>query len=62
MNIGEKIRKAQDRQGVSSVELASRIGVRPQQLYRWRYSEDIRASRLIQICKALDVDIRDFAD
>jgi transcriptional regulator with XRE-family HTH domain len=43
-----------------SLQLAKSLGVTPQQLSRWRHSEDIKLSVLLNICNALGVTISEF--
>jgi transcriptional regulator with XRE-family HTH domain len=44
----------------TSLQLAKSLGVTPQQLSRWRHSEDIKLSVLLNICNALGVTISEF--
>jgi len=50
------MRKAQEQQGVSSIELARRFGVHKQQVSRWRYQQDANLSLISKIAEALDLD------
>ena len=60
MNIGKRIRDLQIDYDITSLQLAKSLGVTPQQLSRWRHSEDIKLSVLLNICNALGVTISEF--
>ena len=56
IDFGKAMRKAQEQQGVSSIELARRFGVHKQQVSRWRYQQDANLSLISKIAEALDLD------
>ena len=60
MNTGKRIRDLQIDHNIPSLQLAKSLGVTPQQLSRWRHSEDIKLSVLLNICNALGVTISEF--
>jgi transcriptional regulator with XRE-family HTH domain len=60
MNTGKRIRDLQIDHDITSLQLAKSLGVTPQQLSRWRHSEDIKLSVLLNICNALGVTISEF--
>jgi transcriptional regulator with XRE-family HTH domain len=62
MNTGKRIRDLQIDYDITSLQLAKSLGVTPQQLSRWRHSEDIKLSVLLNICNALGVTIVNLLD
>lgn len=64
MPISERIRYYRELKEMTQEQLADRIGVRPQTIYK--YEKDIVTNipieRLKQIAAALDVDVRDLVD
>jgi len=57
-NIGEKIKEFRKQQGISQIELAERVGLSFQQIQKYEKGiTKISVSRLLQIAKALNVDI-----
>jgi transcriptional regulator with XRE-family HTH domain len=57
MDIGQKIRMAQDARGISCVDLARKLDVLPQQLSRWRHSKDLKLGTVIGISSALGLSV-----
>ena len=62
MHAGRAIKKLQDDKGLSGNELADILGVVPQQLSRWRNSEDMKLSTIVKLCEALEIEVSDFID
>lgn len=62
MHAGRAIKKLQDDKGLSGNDLADILGVVPQQLSRWRNSEDMKLSTIVKLCKALEIEVSDFID
>jgi len=46
--------------GVKSADLAREIGVHPQQVARWRSSDNIRVHQLQDICKVIGIGLDEF--
>jgi DNA-binding Xre family transcriptional regulator len=61
-NFGKALRVIQASQGVSSVELARRLGLTKQQISHWRYREDAKLSLVAKICNCLDVKVAEFME
>lgn len=59
-DFGKALRVCQAKQGVSSVELAQRLGVTKQQLSHWRYRDDAKLSLVVKVCSGLDVEVFEF--
>ena len=55
--IGENIKRLQSEHGIKSQELAKRLGVLPQQLSRWRNSDDMKVSVVLKLCDIFGVGI-----
>jgi len=60
INLGDKLKAAQARKGLSGVELAKRLETTPQQLSRWRNSRDLSFNLVLRMCDALDVTVSEF--
>jgi len=59
--IGEKIKEIRKKLGISQIELAERVGLSFQQIQKYEKGiTKISVSRLYQIAKALNTDIRIF--
>ena len=58
MNIGQEIRIAQTKAGITNRELAKRLGISPQTVSNYRKAEDIKLSTLREICKALGLQLK----
>ena len=58
MNIGQEIRVAQTKAGITNRELAKRLGISPQTVSNYRKAEDIKLSTLREICKALGLQLK----
>lgn len=61
-NFGKALRVIQASKGVSSVELARRLGLTKQQISHWRYREDAKLSLVAKICNCLDVKVSEFME
>jgi transcriptional regulator with XRE-family HTH domain len=61
-NFGKALRVIQAKEGVSSVELARRLGLTKQQISHWRYREDAKLSLVAKICNCLDVELSEFME
>jgi DNA-binding Xre family transcriptional regulator len=57
-SIGQEIRVAQTKAGVSNRELAKRLGVSPQTVSNYRKATDIKLSTLREICTALGLNLK----
>lgn len=55
-----RLRALQKTKGVSSIELASRLKVKPQQVSRWRKTPNLKIHTIQRVCQALDVSLADF--
>lgn len=62
MHAGRAIKKFQDDKGLTGNELADILGVVPQQLSRWRNSEDMKLSTISKFCQALGIEVSEFID
>ena len=60
INVGNCLKNAQARKGLSNLELAARMKTSPQQISRWRNQSDIKVQTVQNLCLALDVDMKDF--
>lgn len=60
IHLGQKLKAAQTRKGLSGVELSKRLGTTPQQVSRWRNSEDLGLNVVLRMCDALEITILDF--
>ena len=59
-HLGNKLKAAQARKGLTGVELAKRLETTPQQLSRWRNSGDLGWNLVLRMCDALEITISDF--
>lgn len=60
MHIGKTIRRLQNEKGVNCSELARGMGVLPQQVSRWRQSEDLKFSIVSRLAKFFKVSLDEF--
>jgi len=61
--IGSLIKVARKSQGISQMQLASRLGISYQQLQKYEYgASHITVSRLTQIANALGLPVKSFID
>jgi transcriptional regulator with XRE-family HTH domain len=60
IHLGDKLKAAQARKGLSGVELAKLLGTTPQQLSRWRNSRDLGFNLVLKICDELDITVSEF--
>jgi DNA-binding Xre family transcriptional regulator len=59
-NVGRSLRKVQADKRVTNKTLADKIGVHPEQVARWRSSEDLKLSRVAQLASHFEMSIDDF--
>lgn len=59
MHIGKAIQFFQNQKELTGIELAQRIDITPQQLSRWRGSEDMTVSSVIRVADGLDVSVNE---
>lgn len=62
MNIGKQIVNIQRDKGIQCQELAKSLGIKPQQLSRWRRSEDLKFSLVEKVSNALGLSIHEFIE
>lgn len=62
MNLGNRLRQEQERQGLTSVELARRVNKAPQHISRWRRQNDMRVSTAMAISEALGMSLSEFVE
>jgi transcriptional regulator with XRE-family HTH domain len=62
MHAGNAIKTLQDRYGYTGTELAEMLDIAPQQLSRWRQSDDIKLSVIFNICDVLGIEVSEFID
>jgi len=60
MNAGKAIGYYQTMRCITGAELSRRMGIKPQQLSRWRQTEDMKLSAMIRVASALEVPVSDF--
>lgn len=61
-NFGKALRVCQAKEGVSSIELAQRLGITKQQVSHWRYRDDAKLSLVVKVCNGLGVEVADFLE
>jgi len=59
-HLGDKLKAAQARKGLSGVELAKSLGTTPQQISRWRNSRDLELNLVLRICDSMQITINEF--
>lgn len=62
MHAGKAIKTLQDRYNYTGTELADMLEIAPQQLSRWRQSDDIKLSVILNICDVLGIEVSEFID
>jgi len=60
-NVGKSLRKVQAETRTSNIQLAQEMSVTPVQVARWRSSEDLRFSRVVQLAHHFNLSIDKFA-
>ena len=60
VNFGAALRELQEKKGVSSSELATRLGVQRQRVDYLRNKEDVRLMTVVQVSEALGVNFNTF--
>ena len=59
-DFGARLIEIQTDAGVSSSELARRLGVARQQVGQWRAAQDARISTVFKVCEAMGVSHTEF--
>ena len=59
-NIGKSLKIAQAMTDVKNIDLANRFGVKPQQVIRWRTSEDMSVHKVQELADYLGMTMNDF--
>ena len=59
-DFGLALRLAQARENWKNETLASAVGVRRQQITRWRGSKMMQGEAIVKICRAMDISLNDF--
>lgn len=59
-NIGKSLRIAQAMNDVKNIDLAEKFGVKPQQVIRWRNSEDMPIHRVQDFANHFGMSLFDF--
>jgi DNA-binding Xre family transcriptional regulator len=62
IDCGSRLCELQVDCGISSVELSKRLGVPPQQLVRWRQTENLKIHTIQRICEALSIKVSTFLE
>lgn len=62
MHIGKRIVQLQREKDIQCQELAQKLGILPQQLSRWRRSEDLKFSLVEKVANALGLSIHEFIE
>lgn len=60
INIGRCLKVAQALKDVRNIDLADRFGVKPQQVIRWRNSEDMPLHRIQDFATYFDMSLDQF--
>lgn len=56
MHFGRTFRLHQLNKNIPTHDIAAKLGVTPQQVYRWYKAPDVKLSLLITIAEVIDVD------
>ena len=59
-DFGARLIEVQTNLGVSSSELARRVGVARQQIGQWRAAKDARVSTVCRVCEGMDITYQEF--
>jgi len=59
-DIGWCLRAAQANTGITSAHLAHCLDVKPQQIARWRTSDNLKFHTIQMLCEALDMSLEEF--
>lgn len=59
-NIGKSLRIAQAMKDVKNIDLADKFGVKPQQVIRWRNSEDMPIHRVQDFANYFEMSLFEF--
>lgn len=62
IDCGHRLVSLQKERGITSVELARRMGVTPQQVVRWRQTANLKVHTLQRLCEALGVGVMAFLE
>ena len=60
MNAGKAIKQIQTEKGITGDSLSKALGVAPQQLSRWRQSDDLKLSIIVRLCNVMGVEVSEF--
>ena len=59
-NVGKSLRIAQAMKDVKNIEMAARFNVKPQQVIRWRNTEDMSIHRVQEFADYFEMSLSDF--
>jgi len=59
-NIGKSLRVAQAMKDVKNIDLADKFGVKPQQVIRWRNTEDMAIHRVQDFASYFEMSLTEF--
>jgi len=60
MHLGNRLREVMASRGINQSELGRKLGVKPQQVYKWVNAEDFRWGLIQELCAALDISETEF--
>lgn len=60
IDFGKCLKEAQNMKGVSSADLARRLGVHRQQVNIWRNKKNVRLDTAFKVCVALEYGLDEF--
>ncbi len=60
IDFGKCLKEAQTMKGVSSADLARRLGVHRQQVNIWRNKKNVRLDTALKVCVALEYGLDEF--
>lgn len=60
IDIGRCLRAAQSDTGITSAYLADRLDVKPQQIARWRTSDNLKFHTIQHLCESLGMSLEEF--
>lgn len=59
-NVGKSLRVAQALKDVKNIDLASKFGVKPQQVIRWRNSSDMSLHKVQELAQYFEMSLNEF--